>query len=354
MNAEESVSEAWAKLVQHYQASGLKERRRLTIDFHMMKMELGGHPRKSLLRVDQIVKELERVNRLVDPKNIDAVIPSGLTPQYDAEIRMLESSSDWSTREWIKRSAINQYQWLEFEQSAAGSRAMLSACGHPRNDKPPIRCPLCSRTVHSVLQCREFQITRREKKTNEYQRDKEHDGNGGGGGNDGGGGNGGGGGDNRGVGGSKNLSGSGVEQNKSSKDSESSDRTARPDCYLYLGFHKASECPKRSASATTLATPNSQHWGFWGSVHTNLGAGLLVATSARPALATRDAPRERHEDEYWVADSGATKHMTQDSSNLEEYTLAPSGDEVESAGGVFLPIAKCGRLRLLVGQDNSD
>ena len=63
VNAEASASEAWAKLVQHYQASGLKERRRLTIDFYMMKMELGEHPRKFLLRVDQMVKELERVNR---------------------------------------------------------------------------------------------------------------------------------------------------------------------------------------------------------------------------------------------------------------------------------------------------
>ena len=52
VNAEESASEAWAKLVQHYQTSGLKERRWLTIDFYMMKMELGEHPRKFLLRVD--------------------------------------------------------------------------------------------------------------------------------------------------------------------------------------------------------------------------------------------------------------------------------------------------------------
>ena len=31
VNAEESASEAWAKLVQHYQGSGLKERRHLTM-----------------------------------------------------------------------------------------------------------------------------------------------------------------------------------------------------------------------------------------------------------------------------------------------------------------------------------
>ena len=79
VNAAESASEAWAKLVQHYQASGLKDRRRLTIDFYMMKMELGEHPRKFLLRVDQTVKELERVDRPVDPTHIDIVILSGLT-----------------------------------------------------------------------------------------------------------------------------------------------------------------------------------------------------------------------------------------------------------------------------------
>ena len=99
MNAEESASEAWAKLVQRYQASGLKERRRLTIDFYMTKMELGERPRKFLLRVDQMVKKLERVDRPVDPNGIDILILSGLTPQYDAEVRMLESSPDWPTRE---------------------------------------------------------------------------------------------------------------------------------------------------------------------------------------------------------------------------------------------------------------
>ena len=59
VNEEESASEAWAKLVQHYQASGLKERRRLTIEVFTMKMKLGEHPRKFLLCVDQTVKELE-------------------------------------------------------------------------------------------------------------------------------------------------------------------------------------------------------------------------------------------------------------------------------------------------------
>ena len=169
--------------------------------------------------------------------------------------------------------------------------------------------PLLPHKGHSALKCRQFQITRRETKPNEYQRNGEHGGNGGGGRHGGGGGNGRGGesggvGGNRGGGGSKTRSGGGGKQKKSKKDS---------DCYFCLEPHNASECPNRSASATAPATPNSQYGGCLGSVRTNIGAGLLVATNARPALAARGAPREWHEDEYWVADSGATEYMTQDS-----------------------------------------
>ena len=60
----------------------------------MMKMELGKHLRKFMLRVDQMMKELEQMDRFVDQKDIDIVILSGLTPQYDAEVHMLRSSSD--------------------------------------------------------------------------------------------------------------------------------------------------------------------------------------------------------------------------------------------------------------------
>ena len=334
VSAQESATEAWAKLVQHYQASGLKERRRLTIDSYMTKMELGEHPRKFLLRIDQMVKELERVDRPVDPKDIDIIILSGLTPQYDAKVRMLESSSDWPTREWIERAVINQYERLESEKSAAGSRAMLSASAHRHNDTPPTRCPLCSRTGHSALKCREFQITRREKKPNGFQRDGEHGGNGVGGSNGGGSRNGEGGGSgrggksggvggNRGGGGSKNHSRGGGKQKKSGMDFESGDKTPCPDCCFCLEPHKTTEYPNHSAFATTPATPSSQHGGSLGSVRTNLEAGLLVASSTRPALAARGAPRKRHEDKYWVADNGATENMTQDSSHLEDYTPAP-------------------------------
>ena len=75
----DSPSEAWRRLVQHYRAKGLTERRRLTVDFYTLKTELGEHPRNFLLRVDRMVKELERVGRPVDPKDVDIVILSGLT-----------------------------------------------------------------------------------------------------------------------------------------------------------------------------------------------------------------------------------------------------------------------------------
>ena len=133
-------------------------------------MELEEYSRKFLLRVDQMVKELERVDRPVDPKDIDIVILSGLTPQYDAKVRMLESLSGWPTRKWIECAVINQYERLECEKSAAGNRAMLSARGHRRNAKPLIQCTLGSRIGHSALQCHKFQITRREKKPNGYQK----------------------------------------------------------------------------------------------------------------------------------------------------------------------------------------
>ena len=39
-----------------------------------------------------MVKELERVGRPMDPKDEDIVILAGMADQYDAEVRMLESS----------------------------------------------------------------------------------------------------------------------------------------------------------------------------------------------------------------------------------------------------------------------
>ena len=83
-----------------------------------------------------------------------------------------------------------------------------------------------------------------------------------------------------------------------------------------------------------------------------LGPGYSPPHALARLWPARGALRERHEDEYWVADSNAIDNMTQDLCPLEDYTPPPPGDEVESAGGVCLPVAGYGRLRLLVGQDN--
>ena len=73
----------------------LREWRRLALDFYSMKMELGEHPRQFFLRVDRLVKEMERVGRPTLEKDIDIVLLTGLSSQYDAEVRMLESSAEW-------------------------------------------------------------------------------------------------------------------------------------------------------------------------------------------------------------------------------------------------------------------
>lgn len=63
-----------------------------------MKIELCEHPREFIVLVHQMVKRLERVKRLVDLKGVDTVILSNVTVQYNAEIQVSESVSDWLTR----------------------------------------------------------------------------------------------------------------------------------------------------------------------------------------------------------------------------------------------------------------
>lgn len=93
MSGAESPSVAWKKHVQHYRARNLKERRRTAAPCSS-KIGLGEHSGKFLLRVDRMVKVLERVDRYVDPKDVDVDILSGLAGKYDAEVRVLERSSD--------------------------------------------------------------------------------------------------------------------------------------------------------------------------------------------------------------------------------------------------------------------
>lgn len=95
----ESPSQAWGQLIQHCRAGCLTERIRVTIAFYVTKMEVGEHPRNFPLRVDRMVKGLERVSRPVDLKRLNS--------QFDAEVCMLERSSDQTTLEQIERAASN-------------------------------------------------------------------------------------------------------------------------------------------------------------------------------------------------------------------------------------------------------
>ena len=82
----DSPSQAWRQLVHCYRASGVKEWRRLALDFYSMKVELGEHPRQFFLRVDHLVKEMKRVGRPTLEKDIDTVLLDGLSSQHDAEV----------------------------------------------------------------------------------------------------------------------------------------------------------------------------------------------------------------------------------------------------------------------------
>ena len=79
-------------------------------------MELGEYPRQFYLHVDHLVKVMERVGRPTIEKDIDIVLLSGLSSQYDTEVRMLESSADWLDHAWIESAVFNQTR----EKSEAG------------------------------------------------------------------------------------------------------------------------------------------------------------------------------------------------------------------------------------------
>ena len=79
----------------------------MALDFYSMKMELGEHPRYIFLRVDHLVKGMEREGRQTLKKDIDIVLLTGLSSQYDAEVQMLECSVEWPDRACIERAVYS-------------------------------------------------------------------------------------------------------------------------------------------------------------------------------------------------------------------------------------------------------
>lgn len=89
----ESPDDAWSQLAQHYLASGLKRRRRLTVASYSMNMKLGELPKEIFPSADAICNPNASTG-LSTQRNVNVVTLGGLKSQYDAEVRMLESSSD--------------------------------------------------------------------------------------------------------------------------------------------------------------------------------------------------------------------------------------------------------------------
>lgn len=128
-----------------------------------MKMELGDNPRKPLLWFDRIVEDLERVGRPLDHRDIDIMIIGSLTSHDDDEVRTLEGSSDWPTRESIKREVINQFDPFERGKSAAGARAVTVVRDSGRNHDFTETCVLCLRVECGGATCRQYRTVKRKK-----------------------------------------------------------------------------------------------------------------------------------------------------------------------------------------------
>lgn len=80
-----------------------------------MKMELGEHPRKFLLWVDQMVKELEKEDRPVDSKDVDIVILIGLAHRSRFECSRALRTGPHGTRSSLQ----SEQSSLQSEQSTA-------------------------------------------------------------------------------------------------------------------------------------------------------------------------------------------------------------------------------------------
>ena len=132
-------------------------------DFYSMKMDPGEHPRQFFLRVDRLVKEMERVGRPTLEKDIDIILLTGLSSQYDAEVRMLESFTEWPDRAWIVRAAYNQYDRLTLGKSEAGPITLAPVS---RVVCPPAICQFCSQAGHTLANCRKLEYAKREPKGN--------------------------------------------------------------------------------------------------------------------------------------------------------------------------------------------
>ena len=188
---------------------------------------------------------------------------------------MLESSSNWLTREWIKRAVINQYECQESETSAAGIKVMIATHGNGRNTSLHTRCPICSRTGHVAQECREYRITKRESEP----KGMRHDGDAG----------------TRGSG--NHRGGGGINQKyRNAKNGDSESKTDRSRCCFCQGPHKPPECPNRSSAAAPPTANNSQH-GVFLVAHETTSAWVHSRALAQACHWPRNSPNTRFTDD---------------------------------------------------------
>ena len=130
----DSPSEAWRLLLQRYRATGLKEKSRLMREFNSLRMELGEDPKKFIMRVDRVARELRRVGKAVDEDDKNLAILNGLTPEYIIQRQMLEGGDVEPTRAHIEKVTTNQYDRLREDKSKAGVKA-LAVTARPGQNK---------------------------------------------------------------------------------------------------------------------------------------------------------------------------------------------------------------------------
>lgn len=111
----------------------------------------------------------------------------------------------------------------------------------------------------------------------------------------------------------------------------------RAGCHVFEGLHKFEGCPHRLESAAAPAESRSKQGEFIVSVRRNLSSGIIA--SVGPSLALTVNVTTQRQDEFWVGNSHATKHMTHDHSRLEHYKREPAMQRVEGAGESHLSIA---------------
>ena len=153
----ESPGGAWPLLYQHYRASGLKKKRRLAEECNSIKIEIGEHPRKFIMRVDSAAKELRRLGKTADEDGIAVVILNGVSREHDLEVRLLECGDDVNPpRNKILQSLTHPYYRLQKQKSAAGGKALHASA----RVSVTATYQLCRRPGHAADQCFAYHVTK--------------------------------------------------------------------------------------------------------------------------------------------------------------------------------------------------